>query len=292
MADCLEGDCLKLKRNWIAKAKENPAYREILEIFERLIDLTESSIDQVRPYLKPIPLSAYVEEKFQQGMPLVDRMNFPVPNEPFDSLLDGFLNGLEGIGDSVDRDLERLKEKHRDGTISGQRLINQFVMGSETFLSHLFQIPDINHHLLFLTLRNIFKICLIPFQETLSDELATGWERGECPVCGFHPDMGVLRGEGGKLYLHCAICGHEWRFKRMACPFCGAELQKGLNYLQVEGDDIHRIHLCHFCKRYLKVVDERNLPEGTPLFLDLEELTTLHLDIIADQKGYAPGINV
>ena len=292
MADCLQGDCLNLKRNHVAAAKETPAYTELLTIFERLIDVTEASIEQIRPYLKPVPVSPYIEEKFREGLPLVDKKNFPVPASAFDSLLDTFLNGLAGVGNTMDQDIQTIKVKRNENLFSSQHLIDQFVMGHEAFIKAVFDIPDINNHLLFFVLRHIFKICLLPFQDILSDELARGWEKGQCPVCGFLPDMGVLRGEGGKLYLHCAICGHEWRFKRMACAFCGSDLQKELHYLEVEGDDIHKIYLCHLCKRYLKITDERNLPENSPLFLDLEELTTLHLDIIADQRGYTPGINL
>ncbi len=292
MADCLQGDCLDLKRKYVAGAKETPAYAELLTIFERLIDLTERSIDQTRSYLKPVPLSPYIEEKFQEGLPLVDKKNFPVPATVFDSMIDTFLNGLTGLGETIDQDLQTLKKRHDEKRFTSSYLIDQFVMGHETFIKAIFDIPDINNHLLFFILRHIFKICLLPFQDILTDELAGGWEKGQCPVCGFLPDMGVLRGEGGKLYLHCAICGHEWRFKRMACAFCNRDLQKELHYLEIEGDDIHKIYLCHLCKRYLKITDERNLPENTPLFLDLEELTTLHLDIIADQRGYAPGINL
>ncbi len=292
MSDCLDGSCLELKRKRVEEAKENPVYRELLEVFSRLIDLTESAIDRVRPDLKPVVLTPYVEEKFREGLPLVDRKNFPVPEKKFELLMDIFLKGLMGIGDSVDRDLHILIDKRLDGRLRGRQFIEQFVMGSHAFLGSVFEIPDINNHLLFLVLRNIFKICLIPFQDTLTEELAIGWESGKCPVCGFPPDMGVLRGEGGKLYLHCAICGHEWRFKRMTCAYCGQELQKELRYLEVEGDGIHRIHLCHLCKRYLKIVDERNLPESMPLFLDLEELITHHLDIIAEQQGYIPGIQM
>ena len=291
MADCLEGDCLKLKRKYVNMAKNTPAYTDLLTIFERLIDLTEKSIDQIHSYLKPVPLSPYIEEKFRGGFPLVDKKNFPIPEDVFDSLFDAFLDGLMGIGQSVDHDIHTLQEKRDQNVFTSHQLIDQFMMGSKSFINATFEIPDINNHLLFFALRHIFKICLIPFQDTLTEELAGGWEKGTCPVCGFPPDMGVLRGEGGKLYLHCAICGHEWRFKRMACAFCESDLQKEFPYLEVEGDEIHKIYLCSHCKRYLKIVDERNLPENTALFLDLEELTTLHLDIIAEQRGYAPGIH-
>ncbi len=292
MADCLEGDCLELKRKRVEQTKSIPAYETLLNIFERLMDVTAEGIDRVRDQLKPMPLSPYMENKFQEGLPLVDRKNFPVSDEAFDDLLDLFFSRLEGFSMAIDRDLKVLAEKRTDGKISGKRLIDQFVMGSETFLPYIFELGNINSHLLFFVLRSIFKICLIPFQDTLTEELMGLWEKGECPICGFPPDMGILRGEGGKLYLHCAICGHEWKYKRMACAFCGNDLQEELKYLEIEGDEVHKIYLCHLCKKYLKVIDSRSLPEGFHIFLDLEELTSLHLDVIADQQGYSPGINL
>ena len=58
------------------------------------------------------------------------------------------------------------------------------------------------------------------------------WDRGYCPVCGSSPsisylsprevtDLDQLVGGGGKKYLHCSLCGHDWRFKRNACVACG-----------------------------------------------------------------------
>ncbi len=292
MADCLEGDCLELKRKRVEEAKSIPAYETLLNIFERLMVITEEGIDDIRDQLKPLSLSPYMEEKFREGLPLVDKKNFTVSDKTFDAMLDFFFTGLRGFSNAIDRDLKILENKRVDGKISGSRLINQFVMGSETFLPYVFELPDVNQHLLFFVLRNIFKICLIPFQDALTEELAELWEKGKCPICGFPPDIGVLRGEGGKLYLHCSICGHEWRFKRMACAFCGNDLQEELKYLEIEGDEVHKIYLCHHCRKYLKVIDSRSLPEGYPIFLDLEELTSLHLDVIADQQGYMPGINL
>ena len=292
MADCLEGDCLELKRKRVAAAKSIPAYETLLNIFERLMTVTEEGIGRIREQLRPIPLSPYMAEKFRKGMPLVDRKNFPVSDETFDGLLDFFFTEMAGFSPAIDRDLRKLEAQRKEGEISGKRLINQFVMGSETFLPYVFELPEINTHLLFFVLRNVFKICLIPYQDSLTEEMAAQWGRGHCPVCGFPPDIGILRGEDGELYLHCAICGHEWRYKPMACAFCGNDLPGELNYLEVEGDEVHRIHLCHLCRKYLKVIDSRKLPEGFPVFLDLEELTSLHLDIIADQQGYSPGINL
>jgi len=292
MADCLEGDCLKLKRKRLEKAKSNPAYVAFIDIFERLTGVTEKVLELIRAQLIPIPLSPYMAEKFAEGLPLADRKNLPVSAEDVDRLLVFYVKGLSGINNKTDAELSIIKTAITTGEISGQHLIDHFVMGQEPFLSYVFERGELNNHLLFFIFRNLFKVCLTPFQETLPEETELLWDKGVCPVCGFSPDMGVLLGKEGKLHLHCALCGHVWPFRKMACPFCNNDLQKELNYLEVEGDTRHKIHLCQLCLRYLKVLDVRNLEEDRPLFLDLEDLISLHLDIIADQKGYLPGISL
>ena len=57
------------------------------------------------------------------------------------------------------------------------------------------------------------------------------WKEGFCPVCGSFPSIAVLSrpektalesliGGGGKKFLHCSLCGHEWYFRRDTCPAC------------------------------------------------------------------------
>ena len=292
MADCLEGDCLKLKRERLEKAKSNPAYAAFLDVFERLTGVTEKALESIKDRLAPIPLSPYMAEKFAEGLPLADRKNLPVSAEDVGRLLVFYVAGLSGINKKTDGELSGIKAAITSGEISGWGLVDHFILGQAPFLSYVFEHEGLNSHLLFFVLRNLFKVCLTPFQETLPEETEVLWNKGACPVCGFSPDMGVLLGKEGKLYLHCALCGHEWPFRKMACPFCDNDLQKELNYLEVEGDTRYKIHLCHLCRRYLKVLDARDFEENRPLFMDLEDLISLHLDVIADQKGFSPGISL
>jgi FdhE protein len=92
----------------------------------------------------------------------------------------------------------------------------------------------------------------------------------------------------GRRRLHCELCGTEWLYARIGCPFCGSEDQDRLGYLEAEGEEGFRVNLCEACRRYLKTVDRRVLV--TPAPLDLEHLATLHLDLIAAERGYrGPG---
>lgn len=101
------------------------------------------------------------------------------------------------------------------------------------------------------------------------------WGRGECPVCGAEPDFAALDRERGARRLLCSGCDAEWPFRRVGCPFCGAE--EGGYYPAGEGR--YRLAVCGSCGRYLKTVDEREAAELLPL--PAERVLTLGLDLAA-----------
>jgi FdhE protein len=87
----------------------------------------------------------------------------------------------------------------------------------------------------------------------------------------------------GKRYLLCSFCDYQWRIDRIFCPFCSNKDHESLHYLFAEEEEAYRIDLCEKCHQYIKTIDYRKLEESDPV---LEDLATLHLDILASQKGY------
>jgi FdhE protein len=106
-----------------------------------------------------------------------------------------------------------------------------------------------------------------------------------CPVCGGVPLMAKLQKDDGRRILECYLCGTQWVFKRLRCPFCGNEEHKTLSYLFLEGDSC-RIDKCDNCKRYIKTFDERKNTLDQPLSLLVQDVATLDLDILATKEGY------
>ncbi|MBW2642910.1 MAG: formate dehydrogenase accessory protein FdhE [Deltaproteobacteria bacterium] len=70
---------------------------------------------------------------------------------------------------------------------------------------------------------------------------------------------------------------------RLSCSVCDNKEQKFLKYFYGEGEESYRIDLCDKCHHYIKTIDVRDLEESDP---SLEDLATLHLDVVAAQKGY------
>lgn len=117
------------------------------------------------------------------------------------------------------------------------------------------------------------------------------WLKGNCPVCGSFPAMEKFRREEGKRILWCGLCGTDWHFKRLSCPFCGNEDHNSLRYFFIEEEVIpdktaFRVDVCDRCKRYIKTLDERKLPESEKPELYIENLNTVYLDVLAQKDGY------
>jgi FdhE protein len=117
------------------------------------------------------------------------------------------------------------------------------------------------------------------------------WLKGNCPICGNFPAMEKLRREEGKRILWCGLCGTDWHFKRLSCPFCGNEDHNSLRYFFIEEEVIpdktaFRVDVCDRCKRYIKTLDERKLPESEKPELYMENLNTVYLDVLAQKDGY------
>ena len=109
------------------------------------------------------------------------------------------------------------------------------------------------------------------------------WRKSRCPVCGSLPTLSLLKGDGGMRYSLCSYCDCQWRIDRLSCSVCGSKEQGALHYFYGEGEDACRIDLCDACHHYIKTIDYRSLEESDP---SLEDLATLHLDVLAAQKGY------
>jgi FdhE protein len=111
------------------------------------------------------------------------------------------------------------------------------------------------------------------------------WELGVCPFCGGPPAFGDLI-EDGRRRLACAVCGGDWIFARMRCPFCGEAETKEL--VRLEAEDVKEqgyiVSACRRCRGYLKELDRRVRWNGGPAAV--EDWGSPHLDLVATRAGY------
>jgi FdhE protein len=112
------------------------------------------------------------------------------------------------------------------------------------------------------------------------------WGEGYCPTCGGWPLLAEQRGLDMQRYLRCGLCASSWAADRLRCPYCGSRDHEQLAALQVEGEEQRRAVTCDECRGYLKVLN--TLTPIPPYDLPVHDLATLHLDMVALQRGYAP----
>ncbi|MEP7188346.1 MAG: formate dehydrogenase accessory protein FdhE [Roseiflexaceae bacterium] len=135
----------------------------------------------------------------------------------------------------------------------------------------------------------LLRFSLLPALEQLATQLAplralAAWQPGYCPTCGSWPLLGEYRGLDQARFLRCGLCTTEWSLDRLLCPFCGCRDHQQLGYLHIEGDQQKRATTCGQCRCYNKTL--ATLAAIPPIELAVDDLATIHLDMIALKHGY------
>ena len=122
------------------------------------------------------------------------------------------------------------------------------------------------------------------------------WRKSHCPVCGSDPDLSTLENhsapsdflvsKSGELWHHCPVCAHRWRFMRMTCPGCGNQEHERMTRFSLPDSPHEHIYACEDCQQYLPCLDLLERSEAVDF--DLAALGLVHLDAVAQSRGYAP----
>ena len=257
-----------------------PHYGELLDILEEILILREEYRRKMKNVIFPID-EGLMEKKIFGGLPLIDfstgTFDLTEPKQYFSALLEIAEKRAPG-------ETKEVLQMIQDGIFNFEKMI------SDSFNS--LQDDDIAEDigddvidLVDLFLEESLRPALEKVVEKYGKSIAkAGWTEGYCPICGKEPKIGEIREEEGRRFLFCTQCGFEWRFMRIKCPFCGNEEQQTLAYFSIEGEEKYRVDVCNECKRYIKIVDFRESKEEADL--DVEDIATLHLDMLANEEGY------
>jgi FdhE protein len=110
----------------------------------------------------------------------------------------------------------------------------------------------------------------------------TQWEDGRCPLCSARAALTSIV-EGPKRLLHCSFCGTSGPYRFIGCPNCGTVDTAKLNTIVSEDEPGFRVATCDECRTYVKAMESPVLGEMT---VDLADMASLPLDIVAQGKGY------
>jgi FdhE protein len=264
----------------------NPHYTELLDIMADILILREEYHNNMKDSIFHVDENL-ISQKMEGGLPLIDYMgkeyDLTRPKEYFNSLIS-----------IAEKRMPEVAQNIADIIKSPQFNWEKIIRAS---FDHKIEEADAQGLPADREAEDNIDLIDLFTEESLRPELETvarkyreiveksGWSEGYCPICGKEPKIGEIRdGEEGKRYLFCHQCGFKWYFHRIKCPFCGNEEQHSLAYFEVEGEERYRVDVCNKCRRYIKTVE---LPKSSEEpNLDVEDIATLHLDMIAYDEGY------
>lgn len=259
---------------------QNPHYEELLAILEEILILREEYRRKMPESIFPVD-ERLISSKMEGGLPLIDLSqgdyDLTQPQAYFLDLLQIAEKRAPGETKELARKIREGEEDFKEMLLSAfygeQEEEEERGEEDETF--------DLIDLFLEECLRPAFEKVVAGYGDVV---LKSKWSEGYCPICGKEPKIGEIKEEEGARFLFCNQCGIEWPFLRIKCPFCGNEEQQTLAYFTVEDDERYRVDVCNECKRYIKIVDFRETKEEPNL--DIEDITTMHLDILATEEGY------
>jgi FdhE protein len=261
--------------------QSKPMYKEALSVYRELLGF----LDDIEPGIDYEAGDASVRAlKAREGFPLFSKGDLPIDHEGAALLFQRLLKHLSSSERKDRQALEKAFKRAQGEPNWVKDVIRTFLSGDEAKITAMAQEVALSP----MVVKFLAHMALRPSMRSLRKSAAEGirdytWNYGYCPLCGSSPDMAYFNDEG-KRFLHCELCSHEWHYQRLKCPFCENERAKDLGYFTSEEEEGYRVDFCRKCKRYIKTLDMRVI--GSPAPLELENLITLHLDMLAHKQGF------
>ncbi|OGP91698.1 MAG: hypothetical protein A2156_02020 [Deltaproteobacteria bacterium RBG_16_48_10] len=261
--------------------KKRPGYGKILDFYQSVKEAQEKvktslKIDSIQPGKEWKKLLS------KEGFSLIQKEDFPLDIESSVKLFETLCQVGRDANPHMAEQLKKIKEAIDDKRIELKKLLRGGL--KEQRMEEIVEESGLDKNVFLFLIQCSIRPSIEAGVGQLRSELdPETWLKGYCPMCGSLPFLSLLKEEVGKRYLLCSFCGYQWRMDRISCPFCKNKDQESLHFFYGEGEETHRIDLCDKCRQYIKTIDYRNLQESDPV---LEDLATLHLDILASQKGY------
>lgn len=261
--------------------KKRPGYGKILDFYQEVKEAQANVKASLE--IDPIHLKKEWKELLaKEGFSLIQKEDFPLDIESSVKLFQTLYQIGKDANPYMAEQARKIEEAIENKRIDLKRLFKKGV--KEKNIEQVADELGLDKKVFLFLVQSSMRPSVEAGMEKLRSELdPEAWLKGYCPLCGSLPTLSLLKEDVGKRYLLCSYCGYEWRVDRIFCPLCSNKDQEFLHYLVAEGEEAHRIDLCEKCHQYIKTIDLRKIEESDPV---LEDLATLHLDILASQKGY------
>ncbi len=280
----------KIERAARKLAERRPAYATMLAFYTDVFCAQEDSKGDLD--LEPIRLTAdTVAARQREGQPLVDIAAFRVDTASAERLTREICRLITAHQTQIQDAAERLAIAFEQRDFDPEQLFRSLLLSDDGYLPATADRIGIDRKALTFISYHGIQPSIASCAAQLAHHLDSDDVRriSGCPVCGSAPGLALLAHEGRRV-LCCSFCRHHWRAPRVFCALCANTRAGQLHYLFAEDENDLRVDVCDHCRQYLKSVDTRDL--ARPVFPPLEQIASLHLDMIATQKGYTSGIDI
>jgi len=129
--------------------------------------------------------------------------------------------------------------------------------------------------------RSVLTVFFHALREKNSGLIPADWISGNCPFCKSYPRIAF--DYESRRQLFCPLCGQDWTFKRLTCPYCNNHDHNTLGYFDAEGIDGIRVYYCNECKHYIKAIDTRARIANDA---ETEDVLSMYMDDAAIREGF------
>lgn len=282
-----------------ALVKESPYLKNAALLYEAILPvLSDADLHVGALSLTP----EQVREKMEKGLPLLDGLDLELDIEALRDLMHKLARSIENINiqnrtrtfwlpwkqasDVSSTAVHRLLQALEENRLDLSALLPHIAANNRNRIDEVAGSLGLDPGLVTVLAQNALKPVLHALRKQLAP-LAQGisWDRGDCYVCGAVATLGELQENDQIKHLRCGSCGADWRFRKLKCMYCGNEDHNTLRSLFAERRERMQVEACDLCRGYLKIIS--SFFPTQPEQLAIEDLATLHLDYIAQEKGYS-----
>ena len=268
--------------------KLRPAYTTLLDFYKQIFAAQEDSKSRIT--INPITISEEsLSVKAKEKFPLINMSEFIIDTEEATKLFRTICNIAEASSEEMKGSVGDILKAIDAGKLDLNTIFTGFLGEDDLLFEKVADNQAINVKVLsFITYNSIkssLSVCASQLSNYLGDKNQP-WEKGYCPICGNPPMLATFE-ENGNRFLFCSICGHKWHVQRLYCPYCDNKDNKTLRYFKSEEEKEYRLDVCDKCKKYIKVVDTREIERM--IYPPLENISSIHLDIKAQEMGFESG---
>ena len=280
----------QVKQAAAALKKLRPAYAALLNFYEKIFVAQEDSKSQIK--IDPLKISEEILAlKKKEQFSLIDMSEFRLEPHAAIALLERICQITEAANPEMADSARAIQKAVASETLDPQSLFAALLKAEDAYFTKIEKNLGIETKALAFVAYSSIKPSVVHCAEQLASYLDPEhpWDKGFCPICGSAPGFSLFEDEGQRV-LFCGFCWHQWPAPRIYCPFCENKDSNTLHYYFSETEKDYRVDVCDSCKTYIKAVDTRNADRM--IYPPLEFVSTLHLDIKAQEMGLKSGIQL